>query len=1436
MADLAKRKKIRDGHRGIVTRKLAEAEKLLEEVEGGAIADEVLVAQLRLSLKEKLEALKRKDEEVVDLIDDGDEVIREIEDADAFNENVSNVLVALGRIADVQGASKKSQSTRAKLPKLNLPVFSGDVTEWMTFWDSYETAVHQNSELSDVEKFTYLKTLVTRTAKESIAGLTLTSANYKEAVRLLTDRFGKKERIISRHMEALLNLESVTWQGNTTGLRSLFDKIETHTRELVALGVAPEAYNSLLPSLLMKKLPHELCLAISRRIPEDEWNLERIMKELSDELRARERAVSERKKTSEEHRSHNKGASFKPTSTALHSRVYSCHYCEGNHESESCLKVAKLEDRRQFIRDSGRCFVCLRKGHVSRNCRAGGKCKHCQGRHHNSICVKLSGEKSEGTRESDQRKGALDPKAEPFKSMSLLTDSSGLILLQTAKAFVEGPSCENRKELRLIFDSGSQRSYITERAKGALCLRVSGKRDVNITTFGANESKGFTCEVVRVNVETREGKRVAMKLLTVPIICESLTGVSLSQCVQNYEHLQGLNLADEINEGESVEFDILVGLDYYWEFVTGEILQGRKGPTAVYSSLGWLLSGPVVSKPTALITHVLTTVSKEKSSLEDQLCKFWELEALGIREGESTVYDQFSSQVKFDGNRYEVSLPWKDTALEIPNNYELSLRRLTSLMKRLKHDPKLLVEYDKVIQDQVNNGIVEIVENPKEADGDKIHYLSHHAIIRQDKETTKVRVVYDASAKDKGPSLNECLHVGPKFGQGIFELLLRFRMHAHAFTADVEKAFLMIAIEKSDRDALRFLWVKDIWKPNYEVIVLRFARVTFGVAPSPFLLNATLRYHIERYRESHPVIVEKLVRSMYVDDVVSGARTAEEVLKLFEDFKHILKEGGFNLRKFVSSQGDAGNTPNSSGELSKVLGINWNLSTDEIVMDLKPIVDEANVFNPTKRHIVSIVSKVYPIGLLSPVTVKLKIFLQELHCLKIGWDEQISDSMRKKWTDIVNSIKDSEPILINRHYFRDTRNEKVEVTLCGFCDASTRAYAAVIYILCITDDGQKRIAFVTSKTRVSPLKEHSIPRLELLAALLLARLMKSVSVALRDDIELKDPVCYTDSLVVLYWIRGVGRSWKPFVENRVREIRSLVPFVCWKHCPGEMNPADIPSRGQTMEEMKSDNLWLKGPRWLVEREELNEVDLGVPEECVSELRADERRECGLLVGNNVIARLINIEKYSNLEKLLRVTAYVFQFIIFLRKKVSGENLSEGEFSSCIAKGELFWVKEVQSTLYEGVRFENERKQLQLFEDSNGVWRCGGRIVNANIPYGTKYPILIPGEHYFTKLIILRCHERVFHNGVRETLAEVRAKYWIMRGRSVIRKILRQCVVCRKTEGQHYSAPDPPPLPAFRVSENPPFTYIGVDFAGPLYIKGGLRTRRAKFGFVSTRAA
>jgi hypothetical protein len=185
--------------------------------------------------------------------------------------------------------------------------------------------------------------------------------------------------------------------------------------------------------------------------------------------------------------------------------------------------------------------------------------------------------------------------------------------------------------------------------------------------------------------------------------------------------------------------------------------------------------------------------------------------------------------VKHRDGRYEVHLPWKDNQVTIPDNYQLSLRRLESLLWRLQQDPKTLKEYDNIIQEQIARGIIERVDETSTTNASRVHYLPHHAIIRRDKKTTKLRIVYDASAKSEGPSLNDCLYSGPSLAENIVDILLRFRCHPTALVGDIEKAFLMIAIAKEDRDVLRFLWVDDITKDNPKIMIYRFTRVVFGV-------------------------------------------------------------------------------------------------------------------------------------------------------------------------------------------------------------------------------------------------------------------------------------------------------------------------------------------------------------------------------------------------------------------------------------------------------------------------------------------------------------------------------------------------------------------------------------------------------------------------------
>ena len=248
-------------------------------------------------------------------------------------------------------------------------------------------------------------------------------------------------------------------------------------------------------------------------------------------------------------------------------------------------------------------------------------------------------------------------------------------------------------------------------------------------------------------------------------------------------------------------------------------------------------------------THVLKTATNPvditNESLDGSLQRFWDLESLGVR-------PRSVERITFENDRYEVHLPWKLPHPILPDNYELSIKQWSNLLKRLNQDPEVLKEYDSVIREQLKNGIVKVVEKPADGEVGKTHYLPHRAVIRRDKATTKLTVVYDASARSNGAALNYCLYTGPPLAENIFDILLRFRASRIGLTGDVEKAFLMVGIAEEDRDVPRFLWVDDIEKKNPEIVVLRFTRVVFGVCSSPFLLNATLKHHIEIYKNEDP--------------------------------------------------------------------------------------------------------------------------------------------------------------------------------------------------------------------------------------------------------------------------------------------------------------------------------------------------------------------------------------------------------------------------------------------------------------------------------------------------------------------------------------------------------------------------------------------------------
>ena len=316
---------------------------------------------------------------------------------------------------------------------------------------------------------------------------------------------------------------------------------------------------------------------------------------------------------------------------------------------------------------------------------------------------------------------------------------------------------------------------------------------------------------------------------------------------------------------------------------------------------------------------------------------------------------------------------------------------------------------------------------------------------------------------------------------------------------------------------------------------------------------------------------------------------------------------------------------------------------------------------------------------------------------------------------------------------------------------------------------------------------------------------------------------WIDSQIVWWWINGESKQFKQFVQNRVQKIRSLWSKEHWRYCPSELNPSDIASRGAKGSDIASSDLWWKGAPF-VEREEDQWPSLPncpISESTVSDGATKElRKEISSVVTVSVqvfqsISEVIQPDKFSSLNKLIRVTALVLKFIKRIKRSTETHpDISAQEMNA----SKTLWLKEVQTKFEEKEKSSSIWEQLGVFKDEAGVLRCKGRIQNSSVPYSVKFPILLPRKQHFTRLVIMQSHETVHHNGVRETFTEIRAQFWIIKGRQAVKDVLSKCVTCKKMLGRAYSTPPTPPLPSFRVSDDLAFSKVGVDFAGPLVCK------------------
>ena len=1273
--------KIRAGHRAHVTKMYAAIENNIKNYDASL---EVDMIAFRDTLKRKAVIISKLDEEILETLDDDEKIIDEVDNSEGIQADIQFRIVKIENLlqkqktdveekknvtkSDVKNEEKSVDVTKkiqamVKLPKIEIQCFMGDPKEYRAFRDAFDVTIGDKDGLSDVEKFTYLRSYVKGDAENSIKGLPVTSANYAEAKSILEQRYGNVQIIVNSHMEELIKLPQVVTDKQTKKIRQLYDQIETNLRSLRSLGVKPESYGCLLVPILISKLPPTLNLHLSRKFDSstDVWQVKNIMEELRKELEARERCGDTEKDKPDIPKK-------KPaTLESLHSKhsVLTCPFCDKSHYPDQCLTVTDVVKRKELLMKKRLCLRCTKGGHVIKNCQSNRKCYRCKGNHHTSICL--------GKSNDDEDKES--PVVEQLSAMS----PNNTILLQTAQLTVGNCSTGGKKmNCKVIFDSGSQRTHITKRVARMINAPVHREEMLQINGVGGIRTKPKNYDVIEFELtKTNFDCRSKMQGIVVEKICTPLQGRYVIGRVESFAHLKNLPLADDDIELKTQEVEILVGLDYYYDVICGDVIRGDKGPVAVKSMFGYILSGSL-TQVNNVEAKMMTSLRIEHISNEElfnEVKKFWEIEAIGIKDDDTG--DDFEINIEKRADRYYVNLPWKPGHPILYDNYEVARKRLLSTCRRLHEQSLLKDAYCEVMTYQEDKEMIEDIIDGSAEPG-KTYYMPHHPVVRMEKETSKVRVVYDASSKvSEGVSLNQCLVAGDTKFTKLFESLIKFRCHKIGIIADIEKAFLSVGIKDEDRDALRFLWVTnpdDMENP--QIRRMRFTRVSYGVICSMAQLDGVIFHHLQKCEERYEDTVNRIRESLYIDDVPAGADNDDDGRVFYKEAKEVFLEAGMNLRKWKTNSDllqreidrceDVDVRPKQilveerlpmnpdESATTKVLGIPWDTTADELSFTVEAI----KKYPPgriTKRILLAATASIFdPLGILAPIVVTFKMLFRKVCQNNKDWDEVLHPDQQEIWDKLLRDAKDYSGVKLRRCY---SIVRERSITLVGFGDASKHAYAACVYIVVHGEDETVTSTLVTSKTRVAPLKETTLPRLELMAAYILSKLMKKTKESLQKFIPVSKIVCLTDAEIVLQWIKRTDREYKQFVQNRCRQIRENVHVDAWYHVPGTQNAADLPSRGcfpKQMKDEKTQSLWLHGPGWLKENEDDWPITNNVKAK-MEELELKKEREEICLVSTNEkvkpsLQMMIEFSRFNDAEKLIRVVAWCRRFICNARKK------------------------------------------------------------------------------------------------------------------------------------------------------------------------------------------
>ncbi|XP_062712096.1 uncharacterized protein LOC134289727 [Aedes albopictus] len=1343
-----------------------------------------------------------------------------------------------------------------------LPTFSGNPEDWPLFISSYNNSTRACG-FSDAENLARLQRCLKGHALESVRSRLLLPSSVPHVLATLETLYGRPELLIHSLLQKVRNVPAPkqdrldTLIGFGMAVQNLSDHLEAGRQEA-------HLNNPMLLFELVEKLPAHMkldwslykqrCAAVNlRTFSQYMQTLVRAATDVTlnyDPTQYQQRTLKDKKSFCGTHTAKEDSEAVMETESAPNASYPTgptCYICKSpEHRVKDCdeFEQKTVDDRWRIVQQIGLCRLCL-GSHGRRPCKVRKQCgiNGCPSRHHPMLhsTQKFSNSKAES---NEPRPGPSTEKSTETNAATNHHFTGKSTLFRIIPVTLYG---NNRSVTEFAFlDDGSEKTLVDEDVvkklgvvgePQALCLQWTS----NVKRTEPN-SQRLTLEIAGNNGAGRHTLKDVRTVSKLELPRQSLCYADLSA---SYPYLEGLPIEDYMN----VLPRILIGNDNAHVTSTLKIRDGRPGePIAAKSRLGWTVYGSSQDR-TAETKHSfhICECQDDDQSVHELVEQFFSVESLGIMhvprvesEEEQRANRILKETTKRIGQRFQTGLLWKYDYFEFPDSYPMAVRRLQCLERKMQSDPVIGDSVKRQISEYQQKGYIHraTVEELNEADIRRTWYLPLGVVINP-KKPSKIRIFCDAAAKVDGTSLNTMLLKGPDFLKTLLEVLFGFRERRVALCADLKEMFHQIQIRPEDRHAQRLLWRDDPAKQP-EVYLMDVA--TFGATCSPCSAHYVKNLNAEEHSNEYPAAADAIIRKHYVDDYLDSSDSVEEAVQLALQVKHVHSLGGFHLRNWLSNSEEVlariGEKESQSGKLlqlekgkstERVLGMYWKPEPDVFTFSTSLAT---SVEHPTKRQALRVVMSLFdPAGLLCFFLIHGKILIQDLWRAKTEWDQLIPQELCERWIRWTTMFQNLDQISVSRCYFSQySVRDIVSLQLHIYVDASEEAYACVAYWRAVLPNGIQ-VSLIGGKSKVAPLKALSIPRLELMAAVIGVRLMKTIVSG--HSLTIEKTIFWCDSKTVLAWINSDHRKYRQFVACRVGEILSKSRPEQWRWISTKKNVADEATKWGKGPCFSPNSRWFRGEDDLYLPEDQWDNDRGL----VIDKTNEELRICMIHREANTVP-FVNWDRFSKWTRLYRAVAYVHRYVNNLRCSATRKERTNGLLTQEeLHKAEATIFRWVQWEEYPdevvaltnghnkqpGLQFALEKnskiRTLSPFLDELGVMRSDSRIAAAKFAtFDTRYPLILPKDHRVTDLVLQWYHQMYLHANGETIVNEVRQRFHIPQLRTKVRRVGKECKMCRIKKPVP-TIPRMASLPAARLRPHVrSFSFVGIDYFGPIGVK------------------